>query len=231
MKLTRKEFAFNTVAAAAVDSVSPAIGKGKTMKEIILEKLPYAEDALAPIISANTVSFHYGKHHAGYVKTLNGLIIGTKYEGMTLEEIVKASAADANAPVFNNAAQSWNHAFYWNTLSPDGKNTVPSHKLLAAMNAAFGSFGACKDALADAAAKRFGSGWAWLVSKDGKLSVVSTPNAETPVTDPDIIPLAVVDVWEHAYYLDWQNRRPDHVKEVIGSLFDWHRISGRFEKG
>ena len=104
MKLTRKEFAFKTVAAAAVVSVSPAIGKGKTMKEIILEKLPYAEDALAPIISANTVSFHFGKHHAGYVKTLNGLILGTKYEGMPLDEIVKASAADANAPVFNNAA-------------------------------------------------------------------------------------------------------------------------------
>ena len=230
MKLTRKEFAFKTVAAAAAVSVSPAAGKGKTMKEITLEKLPYADGALAPVISADTVSFHYGKHHAGYIRTLNGLIAGTKYEGMSLEEIVKASAADANAPVFNNAAQSWNHGFYWNTLSPESENTSPSAELLTAANAAFGSFDACKNALADAAVKRFGSGWAWLVSKDGKLSVISTPNAETPVTSAGVTPLAVVDVWEHAYYLDWQNRRPDHVKAVIGRLFDWHRISERFAK-
>ena len=177
------------------------------MKEITLEKLPYAENALSPIISANTISFHYGKHHAGYVKTLNTLILGTKYEGMSLEEIVKASALDANAPVFNNAAQSWNHAFYWETLSPEGKNTTPSTELLNAINAAFGSFDACKDALTDAAVKRFGSGWAWLVSKDGKLSVISTPNAETPITSAGVTPLAVVDVWEHAYYLDWQPPR------------------------
>lgn len=228
MKLTRKEFTLKTVAAATVVSVSPVAGKGKTMKELTLEKLPYAEDALAPIISADTISFHYGRHHAGYVKTLNGLITGTKYEGMPLEEIVKAAAADANAPVFNNAAQSWNHAFYWETLSPAGKDTSPSPELLNAMNAAFGSFDACKDALADAAVKRFGSGWAWIVSKGGKLSVTSTPNAETPITGADITPLAVVDVWEHAYYLDWQNRRPDHVKAVIRSLFDWRRISRRF---
>ena len=231
MKLTRKEFTFKTVAAAAVVSTSAIAGKGNAMKEITLEKLPYAENALSPIISANTISFHYGKHHAGYVKTLNTLILDTKYEGMSLEEIVKASALDANAPVFNNAAQSWNHAFYWETLSPEGKNTTPSTELLNAINAAFGSFDACKDALADAAAKRFGSGWAWLVSKDGKLSVMSTPNAETPITSARVTPLGVVDVWEHAYYLDWQNRRADHVKAVIGSLFDWRRISERFARG
>ena len=231
MKLTRKEFTFKTVAAAAVVSTSAIAGKGNAMKEITLEKLPYAENALSPIISANTISFHYGKHHAGYVKTLNTLILGTKYEGMSLEGIVKVSALDANAPVFNNAAQSWNHAFYWETLSPEGKNTTPSTELLNAINAAFGSFGACKDALTDAAVKRFGSGWAWLVLKDGKLSVISTPNAETPITSASVTPLAVVDVWEHAYYLDWQNRRADHVKAVIGSLFDWRRISERFARG
>ena len=124
MKLTRKQFTFKTVAAAAVVSTSAIAGKGNAMKTITLEKLPYAENALSPIISANTISFHYGKHHAGYVKTLNTLILGTKYEGMSLEEIVKASALDANAPVFNNAAQAWNHAFYWETLSPEGKNTT-----------------------------------------------------------------------------------------------------------
>ena len=139
MKLTRKEFTFQTVAAAAVVSTSAIAGKGNAMKEITLEKLPYAENALSPIISANTISFHYGKHHAGYVKTLNTLILGTKYEGMSLEEIVKASALDANAPVFNNAAQSWNHAFYWESLSPEGKNTTPSTELLNAINSAFGS--------------------------------------------------------------------------------------------
>ena len=198
------------------------------MKEIELEKLPYAEDALAPVISANTVSFHYGKHHAGYVKTLNGLIAGTKFEGLPLAEIVRAAALDGNAAVFNNAAQTWNHTFYWNTLAPGGKGGEPSATLKKAIETAFGSFDACKAALADAAVKRFGSGWAWLVAEDGKLAVVSTPNAETPITRAGVVPLAVVDVWEHAYYLDWQNRRADHVKDVIGKLFCWKMISDRF---
>ena len=198
------------------------------MKEIELEKLPYAEDALAPVISANTISFHYGKHHAGYVKTLNGLIAGTKYAGLPLVEIVRASSADGNATVFNNAAQTWNHTFYWNTLAPAGKGGEPSAALSAAITAAFGSLEACKAALADAAVKRFGSGWAWLIAEGGKLAIVSTPNAETPITRAGVTPLAVVDVWEHAYYLDWQNRRADHVKDVIGKLFSWKVISDRF---
>ena len=198
------------------------------MKEIELEKLPYAEDALAPVISANTVSFHYGKHHAGYVKTLNGLIAGTKYAGLPLVEIVRAASADSNAAVFNNAAQTWNHTFYWNTLAPEGKGGAPSAALVQAVEAAFGSLEACKAALADAAVKRFGSGWAWLIAEGGKLAVVSTPNAETPIVRPGVTPLAVVDVWEHAYYLDWQNRRADHVKDVIGRLFSWKAISDRF---
>ena len=213
---------------SAIVASSAFAVKGKTMKEIELEKLPYAEDALAPVISANTVSFHYGKHHAGYVKTLNGLIAGTKYEGLPLAEIVRAAAADGNASVFNNAAQTWNHAFYWNTLAPEGKRGEPSAALARAVEAAFGSLDACKAALADAAVKRFGSGWAWLVAEGGKLAIVSTPNAETPITRAGVTPLAVVDVWEHAYYLDWQNRRADHVKEVIGRLFSWKTISDRF---
>ena len=198
------------------------------MKEIELEKLPYAEDALAPVISANTISFHYGKHHAGYVKTLNGLIAGTKYAELPLVEIVRASSADGNAAVFNNAAQAWNHTFYWNTLAPAGKGGEPSAALSAAIAAAFGSLEACKAALADAAVKRFGSGWAWLIAEGGKLAIVSTPNAETPIVRAGVTPLAVVDVWEHAYYLDWQNRRADHVKDVIGKLFSWKTISERF---
>jgi len=200
----------------------------KTMKEITLEPLPYADDALAPVISARTISFHYGKHHAGYVKTLNGLIAGTQYEGRPLEEIVRTAAARGDTAIFNNAAQTWNHTFYWNSLAPAGKGGAPSAKLQAAIDAAFGSFDACKDALADAAIKRFGSGWGWLVAENGKVSVESTPNAETPIVRPGVKPLLVVDVWEHAYYLDWQNVRADYVKAVVGGLLDWNAASRRF---
>ena len=198
------------------------------MSEIKLEPLPYAEDALAPTISARTISFHYGKHHAGYVKTLNGLIAGTQYEGLPLEEIVRTAAARGDTAIFNNAAQTWNHTFYWNSLAPAGKGGAPSPALLAAIEAAFGSLDACKDALADASVKRFGSGWGWLVAEGGKVSVESTPNAETPITRPGVAPLLVVDVWEHAYYLDWQNVRADYVKAVVVGLLNWNAASTRF---
>ena len=131
-------------------------------------------------------------------------------------------------PPFNNAAQTWNHTFYWNSLAPSGKGGAPSAALLAAVESAFGSLDACKAALADAAVKRFGSGWAWLVAENGKVKVESTPNAETPITRPDAKPLLVVDVWEHAYYLDWQNLRADYVKAVVGGLLDWNAASRRF---
>ncbi len=198
------------------------------MKEITLEHLPYADDALAPVISARTISFHYGKHHAGYVKTLNSLITGTQYEGRPLEEIVRTAAEHGDTAIFNNAAQTWNHTFYWNSLAPAGKGGAPSTKLQAAIDAAFGSVDACKNALADAAIKRFGSGWGWLVAENGKVSVESTPNAETPITRAGVKPLLVVDVWEHAYYLDWQNVRADYVKAVVGGLLDWNAASRRF---
>ena len=198
------------------------------MKEITLTPLPYADDALAPTVSAKTISFHYGKHHAGYVKTLNGLVAGTKYEGRSLGEIVAASRDAGDTAIFNNAAQIWNHDFYWRSLAPAGKGGEPSAELLAAVNASFGSLDACKAALADAAVKRFGSGWAWLVVENGKVKVESTPNAESPITRPDAKPLLVVDVWEHAYYLDWQNLRADYVKAVVGGLLDWNAASRRF---
>ena len=218
----------SSAGAVAFAAAQAFPGKDGPMNKIELERLPYAEDALAPVISANTIAFHYGKHHAGYVNTLNGLIAGTKYEGLPLADIVRAAAADGNAPVFNNAAQTWNHTFYWNTLAPAGQGGEPSPALAKAVADAFGSLDACKAALADAAAKRFGSGWAWLVAEGGKVAVESTPNAETPIVRKGVTPLAVVDVWEHAYYLDWQNRRADHVKDLIGKLFSWSRISERF---
>ena len=198
------------------------------MKEITLAPLPYADDALAPTISAKTISFHYGKHHAGYVKTLNGLIAGTKYEGLSLEEIVAASRDAGDTAIFNNAAQIWNHDFYWRSLAPAGKGGEPSAELLAAVNASFGSLDACKAALADAAVKRFGSGWAWLLKNDGKLVVESTSNADTPCGKADVKPLLVIDVWEHAYYLDWQNARAAYVKAVVDGHLNWSFASGNF---
>ena len=225
--MTRRQFAA-VAAGAAVAGIASAAKGEKKMKEITLEALPYSEDALAPAISAKTISFHYGKHHAGYVKTLNGLIAGTQYEGRTLEEIVRTAAARGDAAIFNNAAQTWNHTFYWNSLAPAGKGGAPSAGLLAAIESAFGSLDACKAALVDAAVKRFGSGWAWLVAENGKVSVESTLNAETPLVRPGAKPLLVVDVWEHAYYLDWQNLRADYVKAVVGGLLDWNAASRRF---
>ena len=158
------------------------------MKELVLEALPYAEDALAPTISARTISFHYGKHHAGYVKTLNGLIAGTQYEGRPLEEVVRTAAARGDTAIFNNAAQTWNHTFYWNSLAPAGKGGAPSAKLKAAIESAFGSFDACRDALADVAIKRFGSGWGWLVAENGKV-------------DPGKLNALIFDQFQHAYYV------------------------------
>lgn len=199
------------------------------MKEFTLEKLPYAEDALAPVISPATVSFHHGRHQAGYVKALNELVAGTKYEGRPLAEIVRLASRERCTSVFNNAAQAWNHAFYWRTFAPAGKGGAPSAALKRALDAAFGSPEDCRRLLVDTAVRRFGSGWAWLVARDGALSVLGTSNADTPLQDATLVPLAVVDVWEHAYYLDWQNRRADHAKAVVDRLFDWGRISRRYE--
>jgi len=226
-EITRREFVAG--AACAALALHSQMLKGEfAMSEITLAPLPYADDALAPTISAKTISFHYGKHHAGYVKTLNGLVAGTKYEGLSLEEIVAASRDAGDAAIFNNAAQIWNHDFYWRSLAPAAKGGAPSPELLAAINSSFGSLDACKTALADAAVKRFGSGWAWLVVKDGKLAVESTSNAETPCGKPGVTPLLVIDVWEHAYYLDWQNARAAYVKAVVDGHLNWSFASSKF---
>jgi Fe-Mn family superoxide dismutase len=185
-----------------------------------LPALPYAEDALAPVISAQTVGFHYHKHHRGYVDNLNKLVARTPLAGASLEEIVLRTAGDPErVGVFNNAGQAWNHAFYWRSLRPGGGGRPPA-ALLQRLEADFGDFGRFKQALAAAANGQFGSGWAWLVQDQGKLQVAHTPNAEAP-TIRGQKPLLTIDVWEHAYYLDYQNRRPDHVNAVIEKLLNW----------
>ena len=198
------------------------------MSELVLEPLPYAENALEPVITAKTLSFHYGKHHAGYLATLNKLVAGTPYAGQPLDAIVRKAAAEQATPIFNNAAQVWNHTFYWNSLAPVGAGGVPEGAFGEAVARDFGSFTDMKTALADAAVKRFGSGWAWLVARDGKLSVISTPNAETPLTQAGVTPLLTVDVWEHAYYLDWQNRRADYVAALLDKLANWRFAAANF---
>lgn len=194
----------------------------KAKAPIALPKLPYAEDALAPVISAKTISFHYGKHHATYVKTLNELIAGTEYESLQLEEIVVRAAKDKDAAakkIFNNAAQAWNHHFYWHSMSPKG--TAPSAKIKDALEKSFGGLDAFKKEFSKAATDQFGSGWAWLVQgKDGALKIETTSNADTPIAHGGT-PLLVADVWEHAYYLDYQNRRPDHVTAWLDKLVNW----------
>jgi Fe-Mn family superoxide dismutase len=185
-----------------------------------LPPLPYAENALDPVISANTLSFHYGKHHKAYVDNLNKLISGTELADSSLEEIIAATAGNADkAGIFNNAAQVWNHTFYWNSLSPSGGGEPPSH-LREKIDSSFGSMDACKKELATAATTQFGSGWAWLVQDGDKLKVVKTGNADSPLTK-GMTPLLTIDVWEHAYYLDYQNRRPDYVNAVLDKLINW----------
>lgn len=189
-----------------------------------LPALPYAQDALEPHISGNTLSFHHGKHHAGYVTKLNAAIEGTDLANKSLEEIVTATANDpAKAGVFNNAAQVWNHSFYWKCMKPGGGGT-PTGALADKINADFGSFDKFKEALSNAAATQFGSGWAWLVLDNGTLKVVKTLNAENPVTKGQT-PLLTIDVWEHAYYLDYQNLRPKYIETFLNSLVNWDFVA------
>lgn len=187
-----------------------------------LPELPYAHDALAPVISEETIKFHYGKHHQAYVNNLNGLIPGTEFEDADLDTIVKKS----EGPVFNNAAQIWNHNFYFLSLTPE-KGSSPSAELSAAIDAAFGSLENFKVEFGKAAITLFGSGWAWLVKDaDGKLSITKESNAGNPITR-GLVPLLTFDVWEHAYYIDYQNRRPDYVA-AVWDLVDWSVVSSRY---
>ena len=185
-----------------------------------LPPLPYAQDALEPHYTARTLSFHYGKHHKTYVDTLNKLIEGSELEGMSLEDVIRAVEGNSDKQaVFNNAAQVWNHTFFWNSMKPGGGGE-PGGELSDRLDAAFGGVEQAVQALRTAGATRFGSGWAWLVSDNDGLKVLSTPNAEQP-TGPGVTPLLVVDVWEHAYYLDYQNLRPRYLETFFGNLVNW----------
>ena len=187
-----------------------------------LPALPYALDALAPHISKETLEFHHGKHHQAYVTNLNGLIKGTEFESMGLEDIVRKSSGG----VFNNAAQIWNHTFYWNSLSPKGGG-APSGALAAAIHAKWGSFDAFKEAFNKSAVGNFGSSWTWLVKKaDGSLDIVNTSNAATPITGTDK-PLITCDLWEHAYYIDYRNSRPNYLGGYW-NLVNWDFASANF---
>ena len=188
---------------------------------IELPSLPFSRDSLAPHISKRTLDYHYGKHHQGYVNNLNKLIAGRSEDHASLEEIIEGAAGDPDkAGLFNNAAQIWNHTFYWRSMRPSGGG-APAGDVAKAIDANFGGVKGFKEAFAKVARTQFGSGWAWLVAKDGKLEVQSTSNAETPLTQPGVAPLLVMDIWEHAYYLDYQNNRPGYINVFIDTLINW----------
>ncbi|MDO6619288.1 MULTISPECIES: superoxide dismutase [Fe] [unclassified Shewanella] len=188
-----------------------------------LPALPYAKNALVPHISEETIEFHYGKHHNTYVVKLNGLVAGTEFENKTLEEVVKTSTGG----VFNNAAQIWNHTFYWNCLAPNAGG-APTGAIAEAINAAFGSFEEFKAKFTDSAVNNFGSAWTWLVKNaDGSVAIVNTSNAATPLTDESVTPLMTVDVWEHAYYIDYRNVRPNYLA-AFWELVNWEFVNANF---
>jgi Fe-Mn family superoxide dismutase len=189
-----------------------------------LPNLPYDKKALEPHISSETLDYHHGKHHKTYVDNLNNLVKGTDHENASLEQIIKNSEGG----VFNNAAQVWNHTFYWNCLTPNG-GANPTGELAEKINADFGSYDKFKEEFTNAAKTQFGSGWAWLVLDGDKLKVVKTANAENPLTDGQT-PILTIDVWEHAYYLDFQNKRPVYIETYLNNLVNWEFAQENFKK-
>ena len=208
--------------------MTSAAKKPQQAVQFQLPPLPYAEDALAPVISAETLSFHYGKHHKAYVDNLLKLVAGTELAEQPLEAVIKAVVGKPDkVGVFNNAAQIWNHTFYWHSLSPKG-GKEPTGKLADAIDKAFGSFEKFKEEFAKSAAGNFGSGWTWLVQRpDGTLGIVNTSNAATPITGSDKA-LLTVDVWEHAYYIDYRNLRPKFVETFLDKLVNWEFAQANF---
>ncbi len=190
-----------------------------------LPALPYAKDALAPHISAETLDYHHGKHHKAYVDKLNTLVPGTEFEGKSLEEVIKSSTG----PVFNNAAQIWNHTFYWNCLSPNGGG-APMGAVADAITKAFGSFDKFKEDFTNSAINNFASSWTWLVKKaDGSVAIVNTSNAATPLTDASVTPILTIDLWEHAYYIDFRNSSPNYIG-AFWSLVNWEFVNANYAK-
>ena len=222
--LSRRRFLTTLLAGSAVltlgDLVLPRVARAAAAGPFTLPPLPYADNALSPVISANTIGFHYGKHHQGYATKLNELVAGSPMADQSLEAIIKATAGKADqAAIFNNAAQVWNHTFYWNSLKPKGGGK-PTGAMAELIDKSFGDYDKFKTEFSKAATGQFGSGWAWLVWDGEKLAVTKTGNADTPITH-DQKPLLTVDVWEHAYYLDYQNRRANYVAAVIDQLLNW----------
>ena len=194
-----------------------------------LPALPWQENALEPVISARTIGLHYGKHHATYVKKLNELVAGTRYAELPLEQVIAATAGNAEtAKIFNNAAQTWNHTFFWDCLRPGGGGQPP-RELARTLEQSFGDYSRFKEKFAQAAVDQFGSGWAWLVARGDKLEVISTSNAQTPLA-MGATPILTIDVWEHAYYVDYENRRPEFVNAVIDKLLNWDFALEQLEK-
>jgi Fe-Mn family superoxide dismutase len=227
MKTSRREFCKGIAAASVVTAVTAKIPKAfannpptNEVPMFTLPELPYAQNALEPHISANTLSFHHGKHHKAYVDKANELVKGTPLEGASLEEVIMASAKDpSKAALFNNAAQIWNHTFYWNSMKPNGGGK-PTGNIAKLIEKDFGSYDKFAEAFKNAGATQFGSGWAWLVLVGVVLKVIKTPNADLPMAHGQKA-LLTMDVWEHAYYLDYQNKRPDYMTVFLDKLVNW----------
>lgn len=230
--LIHKQSVFGlTVLAACVVAALFLVQCGNGGGSAIFEKeaLPYGQDALAPIISAQTMGFHYDQHYAGYVKKANDLTSSAGFAGKTPEEVIQMTADDpSTAAIFNNAAQAWNHAFFFKCLKPEGGG-APQGRLAEMIDASFGGFADFKTVFLSAAKDQFGSGWVWLVLEKDKLAVVAGANADTPLAH-GLTPLFTVDVWEHAYYLDYQNRRTDYVQGVLDKLANWEFVAGQLER-
>ena len=221
--LSRRQFLLTGTALAAAPLIgAPVVARAAAPH--VLPPLPYPDNALAPVISAQTIGFHYGKHHQAYLTNLNKMVEGTAMAEMSLEQVVRSTAGVADkAGLFNNAAQVWNHTFYWNGLRPNGGGT-PGKELASRIEKDFDNLDALRKELFTAASTQFGSGWAWLVEEGGKMKVVKTGNAETPLTR-GMKPLFTIDVWEHAYYLDYQNRRADYINALLDKLINWEFVS------
>jgi Fe-Mn family superoxide dismutase len=227
---TRRQF-ISAAGIAAATTFFPFLNRtALASSPPLLPPLPYPENALEPVISSKTIAYHYGKHHRGYAENLNKLISGTEFSSLSLDKIITTSAGKSeNASIFNNAAQTWNHTFYWNSLKPKNNSVLPD-ELRKQIDESFGSLNECKKQLANAAMNQFASGWAWLVSDGNKLQAIKTGNADNPLIH-GLRPLLTIDVWEHAYYLDYQNRRGDYVNALLDHFINWEFAAENLKKG